>query len=60
MGRSPLDAGAGVTIDDMARHALAIADAEGLEQFHVVGHSMGGLIAQAQALGARASAALRC
>ncbi len=34
----------------MARDALAIIDAEGLDRVHVVGHSMGGLIAQHLAL----------
>ena len=52
MGGSTLDRGAAVTIEDMARDALAIADAEGIDRFHVAGHSMGGLIAQALALGA--------
>jgi pimeloyl-ACP methyl ester carboxylesterase len=42
-----------VTIEAMARDALAIMDAEGVPHFHVVGHSMGGLIAQAVALAAR-------
>ena len=34
----------------MAEDALAIMDAEKIERFHVVGHSMGGVIAQALAL----------
>lgn len=34
----------------MADDALAIMDREGIREFHVVGHSMGGLIAQAVAL----------
>jgi 3-oxoadipate enol-lactonase len=42
-GRSP-------TIQAMAADALAIADAEGFERFHLVGHSMGGLVAQQIAL----------
>jgi aminoacrylate hydrolase len=49
IGRSELRGGP-VTIEDMATDALAIADAEGIEQFHVAGHSMGGVIAQALAL----------
>jgi pimeloyl-ACP methyl ester carboxylesterase len=43
-----------LTIEDMAADALAIMDAEGIERFHVVGHSMGGVIAQALALRAPA------
>ena len=39
-----------LSIEDMAADALAIADAEGFDRFHVVGHSMGGLIAQQLAL----------
>jgi pimeloyl-ACP methyl ester carboxylesterase len=39
-----------LTIEDMADDALAVMDAEGLERFHVAGHSMGGVIAQAIAL----------
>jgi pimeloyl-ACP methyl ester carboxylesterase len=34
----------------MAADALAIADAEGIDRFHLAGHSMGGLIAQEIAL----------
>jgi pimeloyl-ACP methyl ester carboxylesterase len=47
----------------MALDALAIMDAETIERFHVVGHSMGGLIAQEVALRAPArvkSLALLC
>jgi pimeloyl-ACP methyl ester carboxylesterase len=43
-----------VTIDEMAADALAIVDAEGIDRFHVAGHSMGGVIAQAVALRATA------
>jgi aminoacrylate hydrolase len=42
-----------VTIERMAADALAIADAERLDRFHLIGHSMGGLIAQEVALTAR-------
>ncbi len=43
-GKDPL------TIEQMAGDALAIADAEGIERFHLLGHSMGGLIAEHVAL----------
>ena len=39
-----------LTVEDMASDVLAIADAEGFDRFHLAGHSMGGLIAQAVAL----------
>ena len=39
-----------LTIDDMAADALAVADALGFGRFHLGGHSMGGIIAQAAAL----------
>jgi len=39
-----------LTVEDMAGDALAIMDALGIERFHVAGHSMGGVIAQALAL----------
>ncbi len=42
-----------LSIELMAEDALAVADAAGLETFHLVGHSMGGLIAQQVALTAR-------
>lgn len=52
-GRSVLEEDGCLTIEDMARDALAIMDAEGIPAFHLVGHSMGGLIAQEIALNAR-------
>jgi pimeloyl-ACP methyl ester carboxylesterase len=39
-----------LTIEDMATDALAVVDALGVDRFHVAGHSMGGVIAQAVAL----------
>lgn len=39
-----------LTIESMADDALAILDAEGIDRCHVVGHSMGGLIAMQLAL----------
>jgi pimeloyl-ACP methyl ester carboxylesterase len=39
-----------LTIEDMAGDALAVVDAVGFDRVHVVGHSMGGVIAQAVAL----------
>jgi aminoacrylate hydrolase len=41
-----------LTIEAMASDALAIMDAEKIDRFHLVGHSMGGLIAQEVALSA--------
>ena len=41
-----------LSIEVMARDALAIIDAEGLTRFHLAGHSMGGVIAQQIALAA--------
>ena len=52
IGESVLDGGE-LTIEAMAEDALAVMDAERIDRFHVVGHSMGGLIAQALALRAR-------
>jgi len=42
-----------LTIETMAADALAVLDALGIAQAHVVGHSMGGVIAQQVALQAR-------
>jgi 3-oxoadipate enol-lactonase len=39
-----------LTIEAMAADAVAILDAEGIDRFHLAGHSMGGLIAQQIAL----------
>jgi pimeloyl-ACP methyl ester carboxylesterase len=41
-----------LSIDLMARDAISVIDAEGVDSFHLVGHSMGGLIAQSVALAA--------
>ncbi len=52
-----------LTIERMAADAVAVADAEGLGRFHLMGHSMGGLIAMDVALRFRArikSLALLC
>jgi aminoacrylate hydrolase len=52
-----------LSIEAMAADALAVADAEKIGRFHLVGHSMGGLIAQEIALRAPervASLALLC
>jgi pimeloyl-ACP methyl ester carboxylesterase len=43
-----------LTIEAMAADAIAVMDAERVDRFHVVGHSMGGSIAQEVALAARA------
>ena len=43
-----------LSIEDMAADVLAVADAEGINRFHLAGHSMGGLIAQQAALMAKA------
>jgi len=47
-------AGGTLSIEAMAADALAILDAEAVERCHVVGHSMGGVIAQQIALQAPA------
>ena len=46
-----------LSIESMAGDAIALVDALGFERFHVAGHSMGGVIAQAIAL--RATARVR-
>lgn len=40
----------GLTVDRMARDALALLDGLGLARVHVVGHSLGGVVAQRLAL----------
>lgn len=62
IGRSSASA-TPLTIETMAEDALAIADELGHERFHLVGHSMGGVIAQEVALrapGRIASLSLLC
>ena len=62
MGRSQPHSGP-LTVEQMADDALAILDAENVEAAHVVGHSLGGLVALQLALTARArvrSLALLC
>ena len=49
IGQSVITSGA-LRIEDMAADVLAVADVERLREFHLVGHSMGGLIAQQVAL----------
>lgn len=44
IGQSVITSGA-LRIEDMAADVLAVADVERLHDFHLVGHSMGGLIA---------------
>ncbi|HEU0051740.1 MAG TPA: alpha/beta fold hydrolase [Longimicrobium sp.] len=51
MGRSQPLAGA-LTVERMANDALALLDAEGWPAAHVVGHSLGGVVAQRLALAA--------
>lgn len=52
IGKSTYRAAA-LSIAAMASDALAIADAEGFDRFHLAGHSIGGLVAQEIALRAR-------
>ena len=49
IGQSVMTSGP-LRIEDMAADVLAVADVERLQEFHLVGHSMGGLIAQKVAL----------
>ena len=46
--------GAAITVEQMAEDALVLMDAQGWESAHVVGHSLGGLVALQLALSARA------
>src|SRR6478752_9737116 len=62
MGRSQ-PAAVAITVEQMARDALAILDAAGIASAHVVGHSLGGVVALQLALSAPArvrSLALLC
>jgi pimeloyl-ACP methyl ester carboxylesterase len=52
MGRS-VPVGGPITVEQMAADARAVLDAEGIASAHVVGHSLGGLVAVYQALAAR-------
>jgi len=49
IGQSVITTGP-LTVEDMAADVLAVADAERLDDFHLAGHSLGGLIAQQVAL----------
>src|SRR5688500_11113743 len=49
IGQSVMTGGV-LTVEDMAADVLAVVDAERLDRFHLVGHSMGGLTAQQVAL----------
>jgi pimeloyl-ACP methyl ester carboxylesterase len=53
-GSELLPGAAPLSVEAMAADAWAVADAAGCERVHVVGHSMGGVIAQAVALAAPA------
>lgn len=62
VGGSPAPAGP-LTVETMAEDALALLDAQGWSSAHVVGHSLGGVVAQRLALATRArvrSLALLC
>src|SRR6185295_3885756 len=41
-----------LTVERMAADAVAVMDAEAIDRFHIVGHSMGGLMAQQIAIAA--------
>ena len=45
--------GTPITVEQMAEDALVLMDSQGWESAHVVGHSLGGLIAQQLAIAAR-------
>lgn len=49
IGQSVITSGQ-LRVEDMAADVLAVADVERLKDFHLIGHSMGGLIAQPVAL----------
>jgi len=57
IGRSTMASNAGLSIESMAQDALAVMDANRVDRFHLVGHSMGGVVAQEVAL--RATARVR-
>lgn len=62
IGQSVITTGP-LAVEDMAADVVAVADAEGLERFHLAGHSLGGLIAQQVSLsqpGRVSSLALLC
>lgn len=59
IGRSTMD-GKALSIEAMAQDALAVMDANQVDRFHLVGHSMGGVIAQEVALRAPERIASLC
>lgn len=50
IGGSTITTGGALSVEQMAADALAVMDAEGIERFHLAGHSLGGVIAQHIAL----------